>query len=127
MSKNHPLAKKEILHWEDIEHESLLLIKRGDSYVLDEMRDDILRDHKTINIVDFNGYYDISTFNMCEQQGYLMETLDIWAKLHPSLATIPVKWKYEMPYGIIYAKKPSDTVRSFIDVVAQAAAPYVNR
>ena len=122
MSKKHPLAKKDILRWEDIEHESLLLMRRGDSYVLDEMRDDILRDHKTINIIDVDGYYDISTFNLCEQQGYLMETLDIWTSLHPSLVTVPVEWRYEIPYGILYAKQPSDTVREFIDVIAKAAA-----
>ena len=120
MSKKHPLAKKDILIWEDLSQESLLLMKRGDSYVLDEMRDDILSNHTKINIVDFDGYYDISTFNKCEQQGYLMETLDMWASLHPSLVTIPVKWKYEMPYGIIYAKKPSDTVKSFVDIIANA-------
>ena len=119
MSKKHPLAKKEILDWKDIEHESLLLIKRGDSYVLDEMRDDILRNHKSINIVDFNGYYDISAFNMCDKHGYIMETLDIWASLHPSLTTIPVNWEYKIPYGIIYSKEPSDTVREFIDIIAK--------
>ena len=118
MSRKHRLAKKEILHWEDFEQESLLLIKRGDSYVLDEMRDEIIRNHSSINIIDFDGYYDISTFNLCEQQGYLMETLDIWAHLHPSLVTLPVEWKYEMPYGIIYDKNPSDAVKAFIDVIA---------
>ena len=120
MSKKHPLAKKEILTWEDFENETLLLIKRGESYVLDEMRDDIIRNHRSVNIVDFNGYYDISAFNLCEQQGYLMETLDIWTGLHPSLSTIPVKWQYEIPYGIIYAKEPSDAVKAFVDVIAKA-------
>ena len=119
MSKKHPLAKKEILQWEDLNHESLLLIKRGDSFILDEMRDDILRDHATIHIVDFDGYYDISAFNLCERQGYLMETLDIWASLHPSLVTIPVQWDYEMPYGILYTKKPSEIIREFIDIIAK--------
>lgn len=124
MSKRHPLAKKEILTWEDLERESLLLIKRGDSYVLDQMRDDILRNHSEIHIVDFDGYYDISTFNLCEQQGYLMETLDMWASLHPSLVTIPVQWDYEMPYGILYAKKPSETVKGFIDTISKAVASH---
>ena len=118
MSKKHPLAKKEVLRWEDLEGESLLLIKRGESYVLDEMRDEIHRSHPSIQIVDFDGYYDLSAFNLCEQQGYLMETLDMWASLHPSLTTTPVNWEYEMPYGIIYAKKPSDTVKTFIDIIA---------
>lgn len=117
MSKKHPLAKKEVLYWEDLEGESLLLLKRGESYVLDEMRDEIHRSHPSTQIVDFDGYYDLSAFNLCEQQGYLMETLDMWASLHPSLITMPVNWEYEIPYGIIYAKKPSDTVKTFIDVI----------
>ena len=124
MSKKHPLAKKEILRWEDLEGESLLLVKRGESYVLDEMRDEIHRIHPSVQIVDFDGYYDLSAFNLCEQRGYLMETLDMWASLHPSLATIPVNWDYEMPYGIIYAKKPSDTVKTFIDVISKTTAVY---
>lgn len=114
MSKKHPLAKKKILAWEDLHGESLLLIKRGDSYVLDELRDDILCNHPDIHIRDFDGYYDVSTFNLCEQKGYLMETMDMWASLHPSLITIPVRWHYEMPYGILYAKNTSDTMEKFI-------------
>ena len=124
MSKKHRLAKKKILHWEDLEGESLLLVKRGESYVLDELRDEIHRIHPSVQIVDFDGYYDLSAFNLCEQRGYLMETLDMWASLHPSLATIPVNWDYEMPYGIMYAKKPSDTVKTFIDVISKTAAVY---
>ncbi|MDE6726544.1 MAG: hypothetical protein K2J80_01230 [Oscillospiraceae bacterium] len=121
MSKKHKLAKRKSLDWKDIENESLLLIKRGDSYILDEMRDDILCDQKSINIIDFNGYYDISAFNLCEQHGYLMETLDIWSSLHPSLVTIPVNWSYEIPYGILYAKNPSDSVKEFIDIIERSA------
>ena len=120
MSKKHRLAKKEILRWEDLEGESLLLVKRGESYVLDEMRDEIHRIHPSVQIVDFDGYYDLSAFNLCEQRGYLMETLDMWASLHPSLATISVNWNYAMPYGIIYAKKPSDTVKTFIDIISKS-------
>lgn len=120
MSKRHPLAKKEVLAWEDLNGESLLLIKRGESYIIDAIRDDILRDHQGIEVVDFERYYDISTFNLCEQQGYLMETIDVWAGLHPSLVTIPVNWKYEMPYGILYSKRPSDTVKEFIDIISRA-------
>ena len=124
MSKKHPLAKKEILCWEDLEGESLLLVKRGESYLLDEMRDEIHRIHTSVHVVDFDGYYDLSAFNLCEQRGYLMETLDMWATLHPSLTTTPVNWDYEMPYGIIYAKTPSDTVKTFIDAISKATAVY---
>ena len=117
MSRRHELAKKKILRWEDLEGESLMLLKRGESYVLDELRDDISSHHPSIQLVDIDGYYDISSFNLCEQQGYLMETLDIWEKLHPSLITIPVRWNYEMPYGILYAKEPSAAMRMFVDTI----------
>ena len=115
LSRRHPLAKKEILRWEDLEDNSLLLLKRGDSYVLDELRDDILNHHPTVNIVDADSYYDISAFNLCEKQGYMMETLDIWKDLHPSLVTLPVDWPYEMPLGVMYAREPAPTVKLFID------------
>ena len=120
MSKKHPFAKKAVLTWDDLDGESLLLIKCGESYIVDAIRDDIIREHPGIQVIDFDRYYDISTFNLCEQKGYLMETIGIWAGLHPSLVTIPVDWKYEMPYGILYAKKPSDVVKSFIDMIAKA-------
>ena len=120
LSKKHPLAKKDVLTWDDLDGQSLLLVRRGDSYVLDELRDDILRGHPDIQIIDFDGYYDVSAFNLCEQQGYLMETLDIWASFHPSLVTIPVKWNYKMPYGILYAKNPSKSVEEFIEVISKS-------
>ena len=117
MSKRHRLAKKEILQWTDLYGESLLLINRGESYIVDEIRDEIARFHTEIRVVDFNGYYDATTFNMFEQKGYLMGTMDIWENLHPSLITMPVAWNYEMPYGIIYAKNPSEVMQDFINMI----------
>lgn len=118
MSKKHPLAKKKILRWEDLEGETLMLLKRGDSYVLDELRDDILRSRPSIRIIDFDGFYDISAFNLAIRKQYIMETLDIWQNLHPSMVTLPVRWKYEMPYGIMYEKNPSDKVQAFVDTIS---------
>lgn len=123
MSAKHSLAERKILHLDDLHNQTLLLLKRGNSYVLDQMRDDLASNHPSVSIIDFNGYYDISAFNLCEQQGYLMETLDIWAKLHPSLKTVPVDWKYEMPYGVIYSKNPTDKVKHFIDYTSRHLIP----
>lgn len=114
MSKKHWLAGKSVLQWSDLQGESLLLVKRGESYVVDEIRDEITRNHSDINVIDFNGYYDATTFNMCEQMGYLMGTMDLWANLHPSLVTIPVEWDYKMPYGILYTKEPNESIKEFI-------------
>lgn len=118
MSKSHRLANKKILRWEDLEQETLLLVKRGGSYVLDELRDDILRAHPAVHIMDFDGYYDMSAFNLCEERGFLMETLDLWESLHPSLVTVPVDWKYEIPYGVIYALDANAETRAFIGALS---------
>ena len=119
MSRSHPLAKKNPVRMEDFYNQTILLIRRGNSYVLDEMRDEFAKFYPSVNIVDFDGYYDISAFNLCNRQNYLMETLDIWKDLYPSLKTVPVDWHYEMPYGIIYAKNPSDKVKKFIEYIAR--------
>ena len=96
-----------------------MVLRRGDSAVLNQIRDDILENHPQIRIADVPNFYDTSIFNECEQMNYVMETLDIWADIHPSLITLPMEWEYEIPYGIVYAKKPSKSVRAFIDVVEE--------
>lgn len=121
MSHNHSLAKKETLNMEDFLNQTILLIKRGNSYVIDEMRDYFIKFYPSVNIVDFDGYYDISAFNLCNHQNYLMETLDLWKDLYPSLKTVSVDWHYEMPYGIIYSKNPTDKVKRFIDYISSLA------
>ena len=115
--RKHRLSKKKSLCWSDLDGETFMIIRRGDSTVLNQMRDDILENHPQIRITDVPNFYDTSIFNECEQMNYVMETLDIWADIHPSLITLPMEWDYEMPYGIVYAKKPSKSVRAFIDVV----------
>ena len=115
--RKHRLAKKKSLCWSDLDGETFMMIRRGDSTVLNQMRDDILENHPRIRIADAPNFYDTSIFNECEQMNYLMETLDIWADIHPSLVTRPMEWEYKIPYGIVYAKKPSKAVTAFIEVI----------
>ena len=113
--RKNRLSKKEKLCWNDLNGETIMLVKRGDSPVLNKMRDDIETNHPQITVIDTPHFYDTSIFNECEQMGCLMETLDIWKDVHPSIVTIPMMWDYKMPYGIIYAKRPSETVESFLE------------
>ncbi len=94
-----------------------MMVRRGESAVLNQMRDDILESHPRIKIVDAPNFYDTSIFNECEQMNYLMETLDIWTDIHPSLVTLPMEWEYAISYGIVYAKKPSKAVSEFIGII----------
>lgn len=115
--RKHPLAQKKSLCWSDLNGETFMLVKRGDSPILNQIRNDIMTNHTSIRIVDVPNYYDTSIFNECEQMNYLMETLDIWEDIHPSLITLPMDWEYKMPYGIVYKKNPSPSFLSFIELI----------
>ena len=117
--RGHRLAAKTRLTWTDLENEKFMLIRRGDSPVLNSMRDEFIREHPSIEIIDIPNRYDTSIFNECERMNCLMETLDIWADVHPSLLTLPMEWRYKMPYGIIYAKEPTEAVKVLMSTVSR--------
>lgn len=115
--RKHPLAKKKSLCWSDLDGETFIMVKRGNSPVLNKMRDDIVMNHPNIKIMDTPNFYDTSIFNECEQMNCVMETLDVWTDIHPALVTLPMDWEYEIPYGIVYAKKPAKAMDEFIGVI----------
>ncbi|MBM6927178.1 LysR family transcriptional regulator [Pseudoflavonifractor phocaeensis] len=115
--RKHRLAKKEMLQWSDLDGETLLLVKRGDSPVLNRLRDEIERNHPQITLLDTPHFYDTNVFNQCEQMGCIMETLDIWRDVHPSIVTIPMMWDYKIPYGIVYAKKPAAPMQTVVTML----------
>lgn len=115
--RKHRLAKQEKLQWEDLDGETIMMVKRGESPVINAIRDEIEEKHPQITIADTPHFYDTSVFNECEQSGCLMETLDLWKDVHPSLVTLPMEWQYQMPYGIVYAKQPSDSMQTIIQII----------
>lgn len=115
--KSHPLATKKILSLNDLHNETLLMVKYGDSPVIDKFHDRLNLKHPEINVEATEYYYDINTFNKCEQNGTLLLTLDEWENVHPGLVTIPLDQDYKISYGIIYAKHPSEKVKKFIKIV----------
>ena len=112
----HPFAAKERLTPEDLHGENFLLIRRGWNRYLDQMRDELWRDHPQIHIVDFE-MFNINVFNQCENSEDILMTIDNWQQVHPLLKTIPVDWGYTIPYGLLHAPKPSPTIRRFLDAV----------
>lgn len=94
-----------------------MLVKRGSSHILNCLRDEIETNHPQITILEISHFYDTNIFNECEQTGCIMVTLDIWKDVHPSIVTMPMEWNYKMPYGIVYAKKPSKQVQDFISII----------
>lgn len=112
----HPLAAKDHLTVEDLHGENFLLIRRGWNRYLDQMRDELWRDHPQIRIVDFE-MFNINVFNQCENSEDILMTIDSWRQVHPLLKTIPVDWRYTIPYGLLHSPHPTPTVRQFLQAV----------
>ena len=117
---SHPLASRTSLTWDDLQGEKLMLVRQGASPVMDAIRADALA-HAGVDIVDAPSFYTLDTFNTCAGEGFLMETLDAWEDVHPGIVTLPMEWSYAVPYGIVYGKKPTPHVASFVDAIAQGA------
>lgn len=103
--KTHSLAKKKRLEITDLYHERLLCVSGGDCLNIDDFRKDVQTLYPQIILEDVGYFYDLDTFNRCEEQGCLLLTLDVWNHIHPSLITLPVSWHYQMPYGLLYQKE----------------------
>lgn len=117
--KEHPLAEKKELTLRDLYGERLIMVKTGDAKPTDHFYDMLKMTHPQILAEESDYFYDIETFNACEQTGALLLTLDAWADIHPFLITLPVQWDYKVPYGILYPKEPSEDVATFINILKQ--------
>lgn len=122
LSRSHPLAAKPILSWKDLAGETLLLLREGESPVVDAIRADIRRNRRPVRMLDFDGYYDMSVFNRCAQQGWLMELPELCSGIHPSLVTRPVRWSCRFPLGLMHRADPPRPVQDFLDAVRRENA-----
>lgn len=116
--RNHELADRASLTWDDLEGQSLMLVKEGSSPILDSLRHEIEDRHPEVSIVDTPGFYSIETFNDCERKSILMETLDAWENVHPGFVSIPMDWAYSVPFGLLYSKTPSPETKRFVNELA---------
>ena len=114
LSKNHRLAGKKRVELSDLRGERLMMVRLGDTEILDRFAASLKESHPDITIVETDYYYDVETFNMCEQKECVLLTLEAWKDVHPTLVTIPLVTDCVIPYGILYAKKPSPQVAGFI-------------
>lgn len=119
VSLNHRLASKETLTFQDLYGENFLMMHRGWSNYVDELRDDIWKNHPQIRVVDFD-IYSMEIFNRCENSNEILMAVENWKDAHPLLKIIPVEWKYTIPYGILYSTEPSELVKRFLKAVKKA-------
>lgn len=117
--RRHPLASKKLLEWDDLDGETVMMVPASDSPVVADIREEIKENHPLITLATSPTHFDLSVFNKCEQSGYLLQTYDIWADAHPSLVTVPVNWSQRMPYGLVYAKRPSEAMEAFARTLSE--------
>ena len=118
VSREHPLAAKKRLTIEDLYGQTLMMVKRGDSSIVNEIRNEIER-HPQIRIEDTAQFYDMEVFNRCAQTTNAMVTLQCWENVHPGLVTLPMDWDYPIPFGLLYSKQPEPDILKFLDAVSE--------
>lgn len=120
VSIHHRLATKDKLQLSDLYGENLLLMHRGWSRYVDQLRDDLWQNHPQINIVDFD-FYGMDIFNRCENTNDVLLAISGWANVHPLLKVIPVEWNHCIPYGILHSPNPTPTVQQFLDAAKKVS------
>lgn len=118
VAMHHPLAAKKRLSIRDLYGENLMLIRRGWNHYLDIMRDELWEHHPQIHVKDFD-FFSLNVFNQCENSNDIMMSIDYWKNIHPLLKSIPVRWNYTIPFGILHSPTPTETVRKFLNAVRQ--------
>lgn len=116
VSIHHRLVKKEILTMQDLHGENFLMMHRGWSNYVDELRDDIWEHHPQIHVTDFD-IYSVDIFNQCENSNDVLMVVENWKNVHPLLKVISVDWKYTIPFGVLYSKEPSELVMRFLKAI----------
>lgn len=119
VSLTHPLAAKDKLKVTDLYGENLMLMHRGWSKFVDELRDDLWANHPQINIVDFD-FYSVNVFNQCENSNDILMVTRNWENIHPLIKIIPVEWDYTIPFGLLYSQQPSRMIQQFLIAVKAA-------
>ena len=117
VSCEHPLAAKKYRELSDLYGETLMMVKEGDSEMNDIIRSDLRKNHPDIRIEDTTQFYDMAVFNRCIKTGNVLLILECWQDVHPALVSIPVKWEYSSPYGLLYAMNPPDDVMKLVNAV----------
>lgn len=116
---SNPLSKKDEISFSDLSGEKVVAITTGNSKQNENIVEKLKANCKDIEIIGAPLYYDVELFNRCEENGYLLVTLECWKDIHPAFKTIPLSSGESMPYGAIYSKEPSDDALRFLDIIKE--------
>lgn len=109
----HPLAVKDKITVEDLYGQNFLFIRRNWSSSVDLLRDDLEKNHKEIQLMDFD-FYNMEVFNRCANSNDVMLAIGDMDVVHPMLKMLAVDWDYYVPYGLLHALEPSKQVKRML-------------
>lgn len=110
---HHRLAGKKVLTPEKLKGERLLMMRKGWSCHVDALRAELTEKYPEITIADFD-FYNVDIFNRCENSNDMLLAIKSWESVHLLMKILPVEWDYKMPYGLLYAKEPSEKVEKLV-------------
>jgi DNA-binding transcriptional LysR family regulator len=113
---HHRLSAKNRLTIDDLRGENLMLIRRGWNVYVDRLRD--FATIESISVVDFD-FFDLDVFNRCENANDVLMAFRFWEHAHPLMKILPVDWNFTVPYGLLHAPSPSETVNVFLNALAK--------
>ena len=113
MSKNDTLVTKESLDWDDLSGRRLYLLGSNWSKIFDQMAQDIQIHHPDIELVRI-PFLDTSIFNQW------VNNKDLFVDVHPLITFKDMAWQYEMDYGVLYSKEPTQGVKDFLQLVKES-------
>ena len=118
VSRTHRLSERKSLSINDLEGETVMMVKQGDSPSNDKLRKDLIA-HAGITVTDTPNSYDLSVFNRCAETNNVLISLDCWYDIHPGLVTIPFDYPLSIPLVIMYAKNAPADIKDFIAAVKE--------
>ena len=116
---SNPLSKKDEISFSDLSAQKVVAITTGNSKQNENIVEKLKTNCKDIEIIDAPLYYDVELFNRCEENEYLLITLECWKDIHPAFKTIPFSSGESMPYGAIYSKEPSEDALMFLSIIKE--------
>ncbi|PLS30995.1 LysR family transcriptional regulator [Bifidobacterium margollesii] len=113
---SNPMAHRTRLTIGDLAGQRVHLPPIGEGDAMDEARARLAK-QGDVTLIDMKRY-EFDVFNECAQSGDLILAKSIWSNLHPSIRLIPMDWDITVPYGLLYARRPTPIVRDFVSSLA---------
>lgn len=118
VSRTHRLARKTSVSIADLEGETVMMVKQGDSSNNDKLRKELIS-HGNITVTDMPSFYDMTVFNRCAETDNVLISLDCWHDIHPGLAAVPLEFDCSIPLVIMYSRNAPGDIKEFISAAEE--------